>query len=113
QALWKLGEQDRANNMLDRALAFMTTLPRVRGDGHGELDVTIHVLRGDQVKAVDALREAMDAGWRDNWWRLRYPFFDVMAESPTWRTLVAELETDAIRSRERYTALENEGTSLF
>ena len=67
QALWKLGEQDPANAILDRALAFMTTLPRVRGDGHGELDVTIHVLRGDHSKAVGALRAAMDAGWRDNW----------------------------------------------
>ncbi|MFK7956449.1 MAG: tetratricopeptide repeat protein [Lysobacterales bacterium] len=113
RAYWYLGEKERANDVLDQALAYMTTLPRVRGDGYGELDVTIHVLRGEHVQAITALQDAVDAGWRDNWWRLRYPSYRVMDDSPQWRTIVAELEAGAARSREQYVELKNEGASLF
>mgnify|MGYP001822629335 FL=1 len=101
-ALWHAGDRQRANVVLDNALATMATLPRVRGDGYGEMDVAIHVLRGDRERAIEALGEAIDAKWRDNWWRFRYPFYDAMNEEPEWRALIAELEADAVSQRERY-----------
>ncbi len=112
-ALWRLGERERANVVLDRSLAAMATLPRVRGEGYGEMDVAIHVLRGDRQRAIDALRDAIDAKWRDNWWRFRYPFYDVMNDVPEWRSLVAELEADAVAQRTRYAELIAEDAPLF
>jgi hypothetical protein len=91
----------------------MATLPRVRGEGYGELDVAIHVLRGDKDRAIEALREAIDARWRDNWWRFRYPFYDVMRDEPEWRSMIDELAADAVRQRERYAELAAEGAPLF
>jgi TolB-like protein/Tfp pilus assembly protein PilF len=93
-ALYATGQKERANSVLDQALDYMKTIDRVRGDGYSELDVIIHVLRGDKQKAVLALREAVDAGWRDNWWRLRYPFFEVMLDEPEWVELMTEIEAD-------------------
>ena len=112
-ALWRLGDRQRANRVLDRALAAMATLPRVRGEGYGEMDIAIHVLRGDKQLAIDALRDAIDARWRDNWWRFRYPFYDVMNDEPEWRSLVAELESDAQAQRKRYAELAAEDAPLF
>jgi TolB-like protein/DNA-binding winged helix-turn-helix (wHTH) protein/Tfp pilus assembly protein PilF len=112
-ALWHRGDRQRANVVLDNALATMATLPRVRGEGYGELDVAIHVLRGDRGGAIAALREAIDAKWRDNWWRFRYPFYDTMNSEPGWRSLIAELEADAVRQRERYADLVARDEPLF
>jgi TolB-like protein/DNA-binding winged helix-turn-helix (wHTH) protein/Tfp pilus assembly protein PilF len=112
-ALWHAGDRQRANVVLDNALDTMATLPRVRGDGYGEMDVAIHVLRGDRERAIEALGEAIDAKWRDNWWRFRYPFYDVMNEEPEWRALIAELEADAVRQQERYAESEARNEPLF
>jgi TolB-like protein/Tfp pilus assembly protein PilF len=93
-ALYKKGETGLANELLNLALSYMAGTHRIRGEGYSETDVIIHVLRGDKVKAIDALRDAIADGWRDNWWRLRYPFYDVMEDEPEWQLLVSELEAD-------------------
>jgi TolB-like protein/Tfp pilus assembly protein PilF len=93
-SLYASGEQERGNILLDMALTYMAGAHRIRGEGYSELDVIVHVLRGDKQLAIQALEEAIDIGWRDNWWRLRYPFYDVMEDEPEWNRLVSDLEAD-------------------
>ena len=99
-ALYATGETERANTLLNLALAYMGSTHRIRGEGYSERDVIIHVLRGDRQKAINALRAAMDSGWRDNWWRLRYPFYDDMLDEPAWVELMTELEADIAGQRQ-------------
>ena len=53
----------------------------------------------DTTKAIAALRSAINDGWRQNWFRLRYPLFDIMLDEPEWGGLMTELEADIARQR--------------
>ena len=107
-ALYASGDLERGNRLLDLALRYMGTVHRIRGEGYSELDVTIHVLRGDKASAVSALGDAVLSGWRDNWWRLRYPFYDVMLDEPRWVEWIRELEADAQRQRQWFERHKND-----
>jgi hypothetical protein len=80
----------------------MQSLHRTRGRGYGILDVFVHVTRGEKQKAISALREAIDMGWRRAWWMLRIPLYEPMREEPEWINLVNELEADIARQRQWY-----------
>ena len=99
-ALWESGDQERSNYLFDEQLAWMETTHRTRGDGYGASDVLIHVLRGEKQKAIVALRDAIDTGWREDWFYLRFPVFDIMLDEPEWVDLLTELEADIARQRQ-------------
>jgi len=99
-ALLQSGDSERANYLFDQLLAWMQTTHRTRGPGYESADVFIHVIRGDKQKAIAALRSAINDGWRQNWFRLRYPLFDVMLDEPEWGELMTELEADIARQRQ-------------
>ncbi|MCH7501957.1 MAG: winged helix-turn-helix domain-containing protein [Proteobacteria bacterium] len=96
------GQLDRADYLFDHALETMQSMHRVRGIGYDEMDVFIHAMRGEKRKAIAALREAIDMGWRRGWWVLRSPLYDSMREEPEWVGLVNELEADIARQRQWY-----------
>jgi tetratricopeptide (TPR) repeat protein len=96
------GQLDRANYLFDQALATMESMHRTRGVGYSILDVLIHSIRGDKQKAISALRDAIDTGWRHDWWRLRMSYFDSVRQEPEWISLVTELEADIARQRQWY-----------
>ena len=106
QTLYVDGQLDRANYLFDQALATMRSMHRIRGPGYGTWDVFIHAARGEKQEAISALREAVDMGWREDWWRLRFPYFDSMREEPEWIGLLAELEADPQRVQLHMTQME-------
>ncbi len=77
---------------------------RIRGwRAYGAWDAAIHAIRGDNQQAISALREAMDLGWRkDWWWLLHHPMLDRVQNEPEWVELVSELEADIARQRQWY-----------
>ena len=101
--LFANGQQDRANYLFDQALKTLQSFP-----GVGYWDVVIHAWRGDRQKALSALREAIDTGWRTNWWRLRSPLFDQMRDEPEWNALIAELEADMDHQRQWFENHQND-----
>ena len=100
--LYADGQLDRANYLFDGMLEAMQSMHRTRGRAYGIIDIFIHVTRGEKRKAISALREAIDVGWRIGWWEFRAPHYDSMREEPEWINLVNELETDIARQRQWY-----------
>ena len=94
--LKKAGEQDPANALLDRCLAFVRTIPRLGKEGYWISDAAIYAIRGDAPSVLAALREAIDQGWRASWWYyLKHdPNFDAVRDEPEFQAMVDELAAD-------------------
>ncbi len=109
--LFKTGEQQRADLLLNRRLQHIQTLPRLGWHGYGIADVKIHALRGDKEKALSALREAIDDGWRLRWWYyLKHdPNLESLHDEPEYQAMVAEIEADMADQLARVREMERNG----
>jgi TolB-like protein/thioredoxin-like negative regulator of GroEL len=96
------GRVERANAFFDPALDAMSGMPRTGQNGRAIWDVPIYVARGDRARAVAALEDAINSGWRYLWFWLRTPLFDSMTTDPEWNRLIAQLEADIARQRSAY-----------
>lgn len=63
-----LGEVEKADKLLDRSLAFLSSSPDSEAQQIGVFTARIHAMRGQTEEALAALREAINAGWRFQWW---------------------------------------------
>jgi tetratricopeptide (TPR) repeat protein len=108
--LIRTGEQERANLLLDRSLDYIQTIPRL-GFGYGIADVQIHALRGEKQKALSALREAIDEGWRFLWWPVLKldPGLESLHDEPEFQAMVAEIEADMAEQLARVREMERNG----
>jgi TolB-like protein/Tfp pilus assembly protein PilF len=66
--LQHLDQTERAGDLLRGAHAAMKTLPRLGTEGFWISDVQAYALQGREDKALAALREAIDEGWRTLAW---------------------------------------------
>jgi tetratricopeptide (TPR) repeat protein len=109
--LSKTGEQEHADLLLNRSLQHIQTLPRLGVDGYGIADVQIYALRGDKQKALSALRQAIDEGWRDLWrYFLKYdPTLESLHDEPEFQAMVAEIEADMAAQLARVQEMERNG----
>jgi tetratricopeptide (TPR) repeat protein len=95
--LLRAGEDARARQLLDGSERIIRQLPRLSMPGYGILDAQIHALRGDDAKALAALREAANAGWRGPFWRFyrdHDPAFDRIRNQPEFKAAFADIERD-------------------
>jgi TolB-like protein/Tfp pilus assembly protein PilF len=94
--LARSGNQQRANDLLDLCMKFINTIPRMGQEGYWIADAAIHALRGDTQAALTALRDAIDQGWRANWWYfLKHdPNFDAVRDEPEFQAIVEEVGSD-------------------
>ena len=106
------GWSERGKYIAGKALETMQAMHRTRGVGFGFRDVYAHGIRGDAPQVRAALREAIDSGWRVNWWMFRLPAYDGVRDheeyGADWNALVAELEADIAKQREWYYANKDE-----
>lgn len=88
--------QAEADELLDRCLAFVRTIPRMGQEGYWIADAAIHAMRGNRQAALAALREAIDQGWRAFWWYfLKHdPNFDSLRGEAEFLAMTAELGAD-------------------
>jgi tetratricopeptide (TPR) repeat protein len=109
--LSRTGEQEHADLLLNRSFQHIQTLPRLGLGGHWISDVQIYALRGDKQKALSALRQAIDEGWRDGWWYfLKYdPILESLHDEPEYQAMVAEIEADMAEQLERVREMERNG----
>jgi tetratricopeptide (TPR) repeat protein len=108
--LIRTGEQERADLLLDHSLEYIKTIPRL-GFGHGIADVQIYALQGEKQKALSALRQAIDEGWRA-WWRYfleHDPNLESLHDEPEFQAMVAEIEADMAAQLARVREVERNG----
>jgi tetratricopeptide (TPR) repeat protein len=99
--LQKMGDHEAAQMLLDRAEQTIRTLPRLGPAGHWIADVLIHALRGDKERALAALREAEQAGWRFGWryYRDIDPSLASIRDDPEFKAVFSDIERDMARQR--------------
>ena len=109
--LSKTGEQEHADLLLDRSLKHIQTLPRLGWDGYWVYDVQIYALQGEKQKALSALRQAIDEGWRAMWWYyLKHdPNLESLHDEPAYQAMVAEIEADMAAQLARVREMERNG----
>ena len=90
------GEQERADLLLERSLAFIETIQRLGYGGFWVSDVQIYALQGQTAEALTALREAIDAGWRSLWWYYleHDKNLDSIGDEPEFQAMVEEVRAD-------------------
>lgn len=96
------GEAERAAQLLDRSEALIPKMPRMGPWGYGIADAQIHALRGDKAKALAALREAEESGWRGPFWRYYRDFdpnLDAIRNAPEFKAVFADIERDMAAQR--------------
>ena len=99
------GESGRAGYLLDAALTVVRGLPRLGIAGHGIRDVHVLALQGKPLEALEAFRDAVDAGFRggtmNNGWPLAFDtYLAPLRDRAEFRAIYAEIETDIERMRE-------------
>jgi tetratricopeptide (TPR) repeat protein len=101
--LSKLGEQERADLLLELSYQHIQTIPRIGWEGYWIADALIYALRGEKQKALEALRQAIDEGWRTLWWYYleRDPNLESLRDEPEYQAMVEEIEADMATQLER------------
>ena len=87
-------------------------MPRLGSSGYGIADVYIYALQGDKQKALAALRQAADEGWRAGWrYSLKYdPTLESLHDEPEYQAMVAETNPSNhhhLRSNHRHIAAQS------
>jgi TolB-like protein/Tfp pilus assembly protein PilF/DNA-binding winged helix-turn-helix (wHTH) protein len=109
--LFKTGENERANLLLEKSLQHIQTKPRLGNNGYVLFDVEIFALQGEKQKALAALRQAIDEGCRRYWWyNLKYePDLVSLHDEPEYQAMVAEIEADMAAQLARVREMERNG----
>jgi hypothetical protein len=79
--------------------------------GYGFADAQVYALQGEKQKALSALRQAIDEGWRSLW---RYslkldPNLQSLHDEPEFQAMVAEIEADMAAQLARVREMERNG----
>jgi len=112
--LQEQGEKKRAASLLAEALTAVRGLPRVGLAGHGIRDVQILALQGKSFDAIEALRDAIDEGFRGatftNGWPLSLdPYLDSIRNKPEFRAMEREIDAAVVLMQERVLQAEASG----
>ena len=109
--LSNLGEQERADRLLESSLQHIQQFPRTGFRGFGIDDARIYAVQGDKQKALSALQQAIDDGPRDLWWfDAQYdPTLESLHDEPEFKVMVTEIEGDMAEQLARVREMERNG----
>ena len=111
----KTGEHERSDRLLEGSLQYIQRIPRLGFFGYRIADARIYALRGEKQKALSALRQAIDEGWRSLWWYFlkRNPNLESLHDEPEYQAMVAEIEADMAAQLARVREMERRGELAF
>lgn len=94
--LMLLGEQQRADDLLEGSLNVIRAMPRLGVSGYDICDVRIYALQRRPEEALGALRGAIDEGWRLwTWFYLDHdPNLESIRNEPEFQRLYADVKAD-------------------
>ena len=105
------GEDVRSDLLVERSLAFMRERPRFGMMGTAPFVAYAHAVRGDKQRALAALRESTEGGWR-YYWRMMLktdPVFATLRDEPGYAEIVAAVEADVAAQLANVRAMEARG----
>ncbi len=106
-----LGEDRRANDILEGALAVIENKPRLGTNGFWVSDARVHAIQKRPEMALAALRTAVESGWRfHTWYYLDLdPNLESIRGTPEFGRIHALVKADLERQAERVKELEASG----
>lgn len=111
--LAKLGQRERADSLLNKALVAIGTRPRLGYRGYGISDVEIYALLGEKEKAIRTLAIAVEEGWRFSWW-INTEGNDNLAslrDDPRYQAIIARIQSQMAEQLARVREREGRGNS--
>jgi TolB-like protein/Tfp pilus assembly protein PilF len=105
------GEDVRSDLLVERSLAFMRERPRFGLMGTAPFVTYAHAVRGDKQRALAALRESIEGGWR-YYWRMMLksdPVFATLRDEPGYAEIVAAVQADIAAQLANVRAMEARG----
>jgi len=108
---FRTGERERAERLLERSPEQIAKRPRLGFFGSGIADVQLYALRGERQKALSALRQAIDEGWRRDWWYWlqKKPDLEPLRDAPEFQAMLAEIRAEMTAQLERVREMERRG----
>jgi hypothetical protein len=102
------GDAVTANSLLEKSLSVIS---QTTNRYYPPARTTAYLLQGDTQRALAALREAVEGGWRaGGWWLLeRKPIYEPLWELPEFQSLMAEVKADMAAQLERVREMERNG----
>ena len=96
-------ETEKATELIDKIWPFLKDGERIVGVGYAIDDVRLYVMQGDLERATTMLAEAIEMGWRGNWYISLHldPVLRPLHTDPEYQQLVAIVEAD-IRSQQQW-----------
>ena len=95
------GQSTRAQSLFQKSLNYVesTSMPRLHWYpiAYGiPQQVQIYAMQGETEEALQALRQAVDRGWRAFWWYWldHDPKLDSIRDEPEFQTIVTEIRAD-------------------
>ncbi len=110
--LYRSGEQQQADTLISLAQRHLRTMSRTDAqNGFGVADVQIHAILGNSADALSSLREAIDDGWRYQWWfLLKHDFaLQPLRNEPEFQEMVREIEAEMAAQLEHIREMEANG----
>lgn len=110
----RIGDRNRGIELLTATLPVVQSLPRTGMFGHGIRDVQILALLGRKEDALQALRTAVDEGYRgsiayDNWLLDDDPYLESLRDDQRFDEIVSEIEALNAEMYERIVDAEESG----
>ena len=101
--LRRKGAQERADQILDRCLTVIQSMPRLGIEGYGISDALIYAQQGKTKEALAALRQAIDERWRTfSWYYFEHDAnLDSIRDEPEFQAMVKEIEADMAEQLKR------------
>ena len=93
----RAGQPEKAERLLTECESFIRKLTRLGTVGYRVADVQIAMIRGGpRERALQLLRQAVDAGWREDWWfSLQHDLaLEPLKEEAGFHVLLAEIRAD-------------------
>jgi tetratricopeptide (TPR) repeat protein len=94
--LQRIGETQRSQQLLEKSLLAIHSMPRLGLFGYGSAEAEIYALQGKSAEALSALQSAVEGGWWRHWyfWTELNPNLDSIRDAPEYRAIIVKLESD-------------------
>jgi len=90
------GEDTDADALLAKLMPVLESRPVMGYNGSGPWTAIAHLQSGSKQKALAALRVAVEAGWRYDWWYYfdHHPALELLRDDPEFQAMRAEIAAD-------------------